>query len=270
VLPNLITDLHAHAASDPVHRCEALAGLLDAYTAATFIAKHLGAPDLATVAAMHACAVAAELESPAHTALAELLRAHAVSSPARARSLTLAARAADRIAPTVGTDMAAAECTECCTSRARLTPRRCANLTSRPTTRPKLPMWLQGSAPGPTSGIRASDWLTMGSAGSPCGGAWRGAKVGELAHGIDPAATKLGASRRAGFYTDLGRGLATERSHRLEAIAALRTAEHLAPQRVRANPFVRETVTDLLRRPRRDAVGRELRGMAYRMDIGIG
>jgi hypothetical protein len=97
-----------------------------------------------------------------------------------------------------------------------------------------------------------------------------GAKVGELAHGIDPAATKLGASRRAGFYTDLGRGLATERSHRLEAIAALRTAEHLAPQRVRANPFVRETVTDLLRRPRRDAVGRELRGMAYRMGIGIG
>jgi hypothetical protein len=57
-LPNLITDLHAHVASDPAHRGEALAGLLDAYTAATFIAKHLGAPDLATVAAMHARAVA--------------------------------------------------------------------------------------------------------------------------------------------------------------------------------------------------------------------
>jgi hypothetical protein len=43
--------------------------------------------------------------------------------------------------------------------------------------------------------------------------------------------------------------------------------ERLAPQRVRTNPFVREVVTDLMRRARRDAIGRELRGMAYRMDL---
>jgi hypothetical protein len=75
------------------------------------------------------------------------------------------------------------------------------------------------------------------------------------------------ASRRAGFYSDLGRGLATERAYRHEAVAALRTAERLAPQRVRANPFVRDVVTDLMRRARRDAIGRELRGMAYRMGL---
>jgi hypothetical protein len=63
----------------------------------------------------------------------------------------------------------------------------------------------------------------------------------------------------------LGRGLATERAYRHEAVAALRTAEKLAPQRVRANPFVRDVITDLMRRARRDAIGRELRGMAYRM-----
>ncbi len=76
-----------------------------------------------------------------------------------------------------------------------------------------------------------------------------------------------GASRRAGYYSDLGRGLATEQTYRQEAVAALRTAERLAPQRVRANPFVRDIVTDLMRRARRDAIGRELRGMAYRMGL---
>lgn len=109
VLPDLITDLHAVAVGDRDHRREALGGLLDVYTAATFTAKHLSEPDLAAVAAMHARAVAAELDSPEHTALAELLRAQAVSNPARARSMALAARAADRVAPCVGTDPGAAE-----------------------------------------------------------------------------------------------------------------------------------------------------------------
>jgi len=96
-----------------------------------------------------------------------------------------------------------------------------------------------------------------------------GAKVRELARDVDPTAVKS-ASRCAAFYADLGQGLATERVHRQEAVAALRTAERLAPQRVRANPFVREAVLDLMGRARRDAVGRELRGMAYRMGIGVG
>jgi hypothetical protein len=114
--------------------------------------------------------------------------------------------------------------------------------------------------------------------GLPNVGFWRvtlalergeGGKVGELARDIDPTAV-ASASRRAGFYTDLGRGLATERSRRDDAVSALLTAERLAPQRVRANPFAREAVADLLRRVRRDtAIGRELRGMAYRMGIGV-
>src|SRR5947209_17323542 len=70
---------------------------------------HLGEPDLASVAAMHARAVVAQLDSPAHSALAEFLRAQAVSSPARGRSMALAARAADRVSPCVGSDPDAAE-----------------------------------------------------------------------------------------------------------------------------------------------------------------
>lgn len=69
------------------------------------------------------------------------------------------------------------------------------------------------------------------------------------------------------FYADLGRGLAAERATRDRAVAALRTAEEIAPHVVHGNFYVRETVTDLLRRARRDAGGRELRGMAYRIGI---
>jgi hypothetical protein len=36
------------------------------------------------------------------------------------------------------------------------------------------------------------------------------------------------------------------------------------------NPSVREAIADLMRWTQRDAVGRDLRGMAYRMGIGVG
>lgn len=44
VLPDLISDLHAVATGEPVHRHNALVGLLDVYAAAGFVAKHLGEP----------------------------------------------------------------------------------------------------------------------------------------------------------------------------------------------------------------------------------
>ncbi|HEY2764961.1 MAG TPA: helix-turn-helix transcriptional regulator [Pseudonocardiaceae bacterium] len=270
VLPGLITDLHAIAATELANRHDALGGLLDVYTAATFTAKHLGEPDLATVAAMHARAVAAELDSPAHTALAELLRAQAVASPARARSLVLASVAADRVAPSVGADGGAAEMY----GMLHLT----CSLNAAALRRPEESADHQAEAADVAARVGTGINFGHQSFGLANLGFWgvtlavergEGGKVAELARAIDPAAV-TSASRRAGFYTDLGRGLATERSRRTEAVAALRTAERLAPQRVRANPFVRETVTDLLRQARRDAVGRELRGLAYRMGVGTG
>ncbi|MFN2496676.1 MAG: transcriptional regulator [Pseudonocardiaceae bacterium] len=270
VLPGLITDLHAVAVTDPAQRRNALYGLLDVYAAITFAAKHLGEPDLATVAAMHARSVAAELDSPTHAALAELLRAHAVSSPARARSLVLAARAADRVAPFVGTDGDAAEMS----GMLHLT---CA-LNAAALRRPADSADHQAEAADVAARVGAGTNFGGQNFGLPNVGFWRvtlavergeEGKVAELARGIDPTAVAW-ASRRAGFYSDLGRGLATERSRRDDAVSALLTAEQLAPQRVRANPFVREAVTDLLRRVRRDtAIGRELRSMAYRMGIGV-
>jgi hypothetical protein len=44
-------------------------------------------------------------------------------------------------------------------------------------------------------------------------------------------------------------------------------AEQLAPHMIRHDVFVRETVAGLLRQARRDAGGRELRGLAWRMGV---
>ncbi|HYZ08364.1 MAG TPA: helix-turn-helix transcriptional regulator [Pseudonocardiaceae bacterium] len=270
VLPDLIADLQATAAVDPDHRNDALVGLLDVYAAAVVALKHLGESDLAAVAALHARAVADEVGSPAHTALAEWVRALAVSSPARERSLTQANRAAERVQPVVGSDGAAAEMygmlhLMCALNAAALN---------------RYGESADHEAEAADVAARVGTGTNFGHTcfGEPNYRFWQvtlavergeGGKVAEIARDVDPTAV-ASPSRRAGFYTDLGRGLATDRGRCGDAVAALRTAEQLAPQRVRANPYVRETVTDLLRRARRDAEGRELRGLAYRMGVGVG
>ncbi|MGH3834221.1 MAG: helix-turn-helix domain-containing protein [Pseudonocardiaceae bacterium] len=75
------------------------------------------------------------------------------------------------------------------------------------------------------------------------------------------------ASHQAGFWIDVGRALVTEKKTRDKAVGALVHAEQLAPQRIRNDVVVREVVTGLLRQARRDAGGRELRGLAWRMGI---
>lgn len=80
----------------------------------------------------------------------------------------------------------------------------------------------------------------------------------------DSLATR--ADRHAMYWVDLGRAHAQLR-HDDQAIAALRNAEAASPLRTRLHPLVRETVTGMLGRAQRAAVGRDLRGLAYRMGV---
>ena len=91
-------------------------------------------------------------------------------------------------------------------------------------------------------------------------------RVPELAADVDVAAIPS-LDRQGSYYLDLGRGLTQLRGRETDAVEALSRSEAIAPQLVHANPYARETVAELLRRARRDAGGRELRGMAYRMGI---
>ncbi len=72
---------------------------------------------------------------------------------------------------------------------------------------------------------------------------------------------------QAGFWADVGRALAADKKTQDKAVRVLLHAEQLAPQRIRHDVFVREMVADLLRQVRRDAGGRELRGLAWRMGV---
>jgi len=94
-----------------------------------------------------------------------------------------------------------------------------------------------------------------------------GGTVLELARPVNLDLLEPKASRRAGFLTDVGRGLAREPQMQQEAVRWLRKAEDAAPQRVRNSAAVRETVAYLLGRANAAAGGRELRGMAARMGV---
>lgn len=50
---------------------------------------------------------------------------------------------------------------------------------------------------------------------------------------------------------------------------ALRKAELISPARVQRHPFTREVLAELLVRSRRDALGMELRGVAYRAGLPV-
>ncbi|MGH3882863.1 MAG: helix-turn-helix domain-containing protein [Pseudonocardiaceae bacterium] len=76
-----------------------------------------------------------------------------------------------------------------------------------------------------------------------------------------------GSVRQAEFWAEVGRALVAGKKTRHKGVQVLLHAEQLAPQRIHHDLFVRETVADLLRQARRDAGGRELRNLAWRMGV---
>jgi hypothetical protein len=76
-------------------------------------------------------------------------------------------------------------------------------------------------------------------------------------------------TRQSQYWMDYGRALARVRRRGDDAVMALRNAERLFPIRVQRNPFTREVLGELLTRSRRDSVGLELRGMAYRAGLPV-
>jgi hypothetical protein len=76
-------------------------------------------------------------------------------------------------------------------------------------------------------------------------------------------------SRRAAYWVYYGRGLTRLRRRQDDAVRALRQAERILPHRVQRDPFARDAMAELLARSRRDAVSRELRGMAYRAGLPV-
>ncbi|MGH3777655.1 MAG: helix-turn-helix domain-containing protein [Pseudonocardiaceae bacterium] len=93
-------------------------------------------------------------------------------------------------------------------------------------------------------------------------------RAATIAEGLNPQ-VHPNRSRQAAYWIDYGRSLARLRGRHNDAVMALRRAEVLSPLHTLRNPFIRDTIAELLARARRDAVGRELRGMAYRAGLPV-
>jgi hypothetical protein len=77
----------------------------------------------------------------------------------------------------------------------------------------------------------------------------------------------LPTSRQGALLDGPWAGLLQEKRSRDEGLGAILKAEKLTPQQVRSNPFVRDAVAGLLASARREAGGRELRGLAHRIGV---
>ena len=268
MLPGLLSDLHAAMAHEPDHRAEVLQALMDCYHAAEELTKSLGVPGLPQLAAVHAQTVAEELDTPAWLGLAAWLRGMTVGTSSRETMLAVSQRAAADLQPATGSldaaQMYGAVHLNAALASAALN--RPGGVDDHLAEADEIARVIPANAPGfgqvyfglDNIGIwRVSLAVELGESGG---------KLAEVGRNVDPFAVPSGA-RQAMYFGDLGRGLARERSTRRQAVVALRRAEEIAPQLVHSNFYVRETVTDLLRRARSDASGRELCGMAYRMGL---
>ncbi|MGH3613847.1 MAG: helix-turn-helix domain-containing protein [Pseudonocardia sp.] len=262
VVPDLIGELHPLAEANGGEAWRLLAEVLHS---AFYLSKDLGHGDLAWMVSGHLHRAVEATGDPVWGGLGAFVRAHAVvGSQARQRGLTLAEDGAERVH---ADDAEAGQVHGMLHLSAAL---QSAVLGQSELARSHV-------AAASETAARTGDGTFAGLQFGPRNvGVWRVAlalelgepgRVAELAREVEVAAIPS-AGRQASFYADVGRGLATERSTRGRAVEALRRAEQLAPQRTRTNPYVRETVTDLMRRvPRDSGAGRALRGMAYRMGI---
>jgi len=90
-------------------------------------------------------------------------------------------------------------------------------------------------------------------------------RVGE---GLHPEA-HLSRLYQADYWVNYGRALARVRGRRDDAVVAFRRAEEISPHRLYRDPFATDVIAELLARVRRDAIGRELRRMAYRAGLPV-
>lgn len=270
VLPGLIHDLHQLYVTDTEHRVQILQALITCYQTSATLLKNMGIRGLPSLASYHARQVAEELNDPAWLGLSSWVAASTTGGQGRPRMLELARRGAQELEPHLDDPRALQMYGQLhlCLSLSSAALNRHSDAADHLNEAGRI-----ADRTGPAPG-RGFGGLYFGPDNV---GIWRVSvaveegepgRAREIARNVHPERIDS-ATRQAMFWADLGRGLAEVRSQREEAVAALLRAEKLAPQRIRTYPLVRETVGDLMRRARREAVGRELRGLGHRMGLSV-
>jgi len=93
------------------------------------------------------------------------------------------------------------------------------------------------------------------------------AQAAAVAEQLDPR--RIPSPSTTAYWADYGRALARIKARPDDAVWALRRAELISPTRVHRHPFTRETLAELVAHSQHDAIGRELRGMAYRAGLPV-
>jgi transcriptional regulator with XRE-family HTH domain len=270
-LPQVLDELHVHAAMPADEQAQqlALATLVEACNFATFRMKDLGYPDLAYQAAARAEEAARLLGDPVAIGKAAYCRIQTMPREGSwSRTLLAAERAANTLQPdtvddkgiavlgmlTLTAGLAAAVERKFDTSRTWM--EEAYALASRIPDTPAR-HWSSFS----TTNVRIWDVAIAVESGEG------GAAVLEKARAVNETALKPIRSRHASYLVDVGRGLARDPKTAPGALPWLLQAERVAPQRIRNNAAVRETVAVMMEQARVAALGRELRGMASRMGM---
>lgn len=92
-------------------------------------------------------------------------------------------------------------------------------------------------------------------------------RAAELCEQVDLSA--LPAGRQVTAYIGRARAVSQLPKRRGEAVLALRAAERISPDSVHRAPGVRRLLGELVTRTRDEALGRELRGLAYRAGVAV-
>jgi transcriptional regulator with XRE-family HTH domain len=266
-LPGLLTRLRATLAA--VHRAEDRTRLLRAYfwagSAAETMVRNLGHLDLAWIAALSAREAAEGLGDPAWLAAAEAIRAHALVPAGAARAaLAHAAAGADLASTTPGPDAVGAHgALQLAAAYAAAVAGRTDEAGDRVAVAERLAagdagrVFTRGFAFGTPNTVVHRMHAAL-EAGMP-------QQVLVAARQLPPEGLP-DPERRATYWVDLGRAHAM--MHRdEEAVRMFRRAEGIAAARARLHPMVREAVAGMLGRRHRATVGRDLRGLAYRMGV---
>lgn len=269
LMPGLLGELHTVYARTPERRHAALVGMIGCYSSAVWTTKRLGGGGrgLPLLAARAAQQCAELLESPAWRGYTMWLRGDAAGGVSRPEQYRRAVRTADELTSHLDDpDVIQAY------GMLHLSAALAASVQSdRDTTDTHLSEARAIAARLDTE-VGAFGHMMFGTANV---GVWAacignefgdGPQVAERARTVNIAALPS-TSRQAEMHMEIGRALMTDPKRRDQGVQVLMRAEALAPQRFHADVFVREVVADHLRAARRDAGGRELRGLAWRLGI---
>ncbi len=263
----LLSELHGGYVRLPQQRRAVLRALMVAYTSAMWAAQRLGGHGLPILAARAVQQCAETLDDPVWLGYAAWLRGNATGRLDRAAQYRRSVTAAETLTSRLDSSDAVQAC-----GMLHLSAALAAGVQADHDT--AATHLTEAAALAARMDTEVGTWAHLWF-GPTNVGIWRtslAVEIGEHGQAVEAAKTVHpellpGNVRQAEFWAEVGRALVTGKKTRDKGVRVLLHAEQLAPQRIRRDLLVREAVADLLRQARRDAGGRELRGLAWRMGV---